>query len=408
MRRITGLICLAVCIFSCTNKPSGHPAAGVTATGRGTYAFDARFLASHLPGLVELRGPGGQDRILVSAAYQGRVMTSTSCGDTGLSYGWINYDLIKSEVKRKQFNPVGGEERFWLGPEGGQFGLYFAQGDSFRIAHWQVPAVLDTLPYTILHQDSTSVLFSRDATLTNYSGFSFTFQIQRKISLLGRRELEQDLHTGIPDGVHLVAYKSTNTITNTGSQDWVPEKGLLSIWLLGMFTPSDQAKVLIPFRPIPQAARYVTDDYFGKIPAGRLVIGDSLIIFTCDGKARGKIGISPRIAKPVAGCFDFKKNILTIIIPQVDEKASYVNSKWERQKAPYQGDVINAYNDGPLADGSQLGPFYEIESSSPALALKKGAAGTYQEITCHFQGDYADLRSLALALLHADLDQLRK
>ena len=47
----------------------------------------------------------------------------------------------------------------------------------------------------------------------------------------------------------------------------------------------------------------------------------------------------------------------------------YVNSKWEIQQQPYAGDVANSYNDGPPAPGAKpLGPFYELESSSPAAA----------------------------------------
>ena len=78
------------------------------------------------------------------------------------------------------------------------------------------------------------------------------------------------------------------------------------------------------------------------------------------------------------------------------------------QKQPYKGDVINAYNDGPLKDGSQLGPFYEIESSSPAKELKAGEPMTYHQATAHFQGDYEALRTLAQNILHVDLNEIRQ
>lgn len=38
---------------------------------------------------------------------------------------WINYSFIKKRQIDLQFNPVGGEERFWLGPEGGVFSFIF-------------------------------------------------------------------------------------------------------------------------------------------------------------------------------------------------------------------------------------------------------------------------------------------
>jgi hypothetical protein len=335
-------------------------------------------------------------------------MTSTAAGDTGASFGWLNYDLIAAKEKKKQFNPVGGEERFWLGPEGGQYSLYFKGADSFNIAHWQVPPVVDTVSWSVSTSDAAHATFTQQAQLTNYSGTVFHLTIERAISLLGKKELEDKLQTAIPAAVNFVAFETHNTITNTGDVDFSKEKGLLSIWLLGMFTPSPQTTVIIPFHPIPNARTYITDSYFGTIPPARLQVKDSILYFTCDGKYRSKIGLSPLIAKPIAGSFDFTKNVLTILIPQVDKDAPYVNSKWELQKEPYKGDVINSYNDGPLADGTQMGPFYEVESSSPALALSKGQKGEYRQTTCHFTGQYSALQLLAKNLLGVNLDEFKK
>jgi len=114
------------------------------------------------------------------------------------------------------------------------------------------------------------------------------------------------------------------------------------------------------------------------------------------------------IAKPIAASFDFKNNVLTVVIPSIDNHGMYVNSKWEMQKEPYKGDVINSYNDGPLPDGSQLGPFYEIESSSPARELRKGEKLQYFQVTCHLQGDYNALRQVAKQLLSVDLNEIKR
>src|SRR3954462_15528961 len=77
-------------------------------TEKGSYAYDVRFLHQHTKKILELHDKDNQSKILLSADYQGRVMTSTATGDTGSSYGWINYDLISSAQKKPQFNPVGG------------------------------------------------------------------------------------------------------------------------------------------------------------------------------------------------------------------------------------------------------------------------------------------------------------
>jgi hypothetical protein len=403
------LAALTFSMFSCNNESNKAEATSDSTTiPKGTYAYDADFLKKHTSKVLELTNEDSSARILLSADYQGRVMTSTATGNAGPSFGWLNYDLIAATEKKKQFNPVGGEERFWMGPEGGQYSLYFKGGDSFNINHWQVPSFIDTEIYDLAQSDKSSATFKKNTSITNFSGTKFDLSIERKISLLNKDQLAGKLQATIPGNLHFVGFETENKITNSGNEDWVKEKGLLSIWLLGMFTPSPKTIVIIPFKAIPNARTLITDNYFGPVPAERLQVQDSVLFFTCDGKYRSKIGLSPLVAKPMAASFDFEKNVLTIIIPEVNKDAAYVNSKWEMQKEPYKGDVINSYNDGPLADGTQMGPFYEIESSSPALQLKKGETGQYKSVTCHIQGDYGSLQQLAKQLLGVDLDTIKK
>ena len=86
----------------------------------------------------------------------------------------------------------------------------------------------------------------------------------------------------------------------------------------------------------------------------------------------------------------------------------YVNSKWEIQQAPYQGDVVNSYNDGPLENGGKpMGPFYELESSSPALSLKVEESATHIQTTYHFEGNYNHLDTIAQKLFGVSLDDIR-
>ena len=377
------------------------------ASDKSSYASDVKFIKDHSRRVVELQAKDGKAKVLLSADYQGRVMTSTAVGDSGTSYGWINYGLISSSEKKKQFNPVGGEERFWVGPEGGQYSIYFKAGDSFNIAHWQVPAIIDTISYDVQQANQNEAIFTKSTSLVNYSGTKFDITIERKITLLNKQQVAERINAEIPSNVNFVGYRTENIITNDGA-DWKKENGLLSIWLLGMFTPTPQTVVIIPFHPQQGARSFITDSYFGQIPPERLQVKDSVLFFTCDGKYRSKIGLSPAIAKPLAASFDFKNNVLTVVIPSIDKQGMYVNSKWEMQKEPYKGDVINSYNDGPLQDGSQLGPFYEIESSSSTKQLKKGERLQYTQMTCHLQGDYESLRQLAKQLLSIDLNEIKR
>jgi uncharacterized protein DUF6786 len=376
------------------------------AATRGSYQYDVDFLKEHSGNTLELTDSKGNARILLSAAYQGRVMTSTAKGNSGNSYGWLNYNLIGSGEKKKQFNPVGGEERFWLGPEGGQYSIYFKGKDSFSFNNWQVPPLIDTVAFDVQKSDAGSAVFHKTATLTNYSGTVFNLDITREITMLPPAAIAAELNADIDPALAAVAYTTNNSIRNTGNKPWTKKTGLLSIWLLAMLTPSDQTKVIIPFNGGRDASKHITKDYFGPIPADRLRITDSFLVLTCDGKYRSKIGLAPSIAKPVAGSYDFKKNILTITKFSVDHNGSYVNSKWELQREPYKGDAVNAYNDGPLADGTQMGPFYEIESSSAAKELKPGEVQIYRQSTFHFEGDFQKLEALALKVLGIKLSEV--
>jgi hypothetical protein len=85
-----------------------------------------------------------------------------------------------------------------------------------------------------------------------------------------------------------------------------------------------------------------------------------------------------------------------------------VNSAWQLQEDPYSGDALNSYNDGPLEDGSQMGPFYELEASSPGAALKAGEKLTHTQFTIHASGDKNLLNKIALDKLGLSLDAIAR
>jgi hypothetical protein len=200
-----------------------------------------------------------------------------------------------------------------------------------------------------------------------------------------------------------VAYQSDNEIVNTGSQAWSKETGLLSIWILGMYIPSDNTTVIIPYKN----ELALNTSYFGEVPAGRLTTTDKHILFKGNGTARFKLGLPPKNVEPYIGSFDADKNMLTIVSYTFDGKPDYVNSEWRyHEEGGYQGDVINSYNDGPLGNGDQLGPFYEFESSSHTEALQPGSSIKHLHKTYHFEGDTQSLNVISKAILNKDLTEL--
>ena len=370
------------------------------------FESDLAFLRQNTD-VVVLSDASGTAQVVVAPEYQGRVMTSTTGGAGAPSFGWIGRAAIAARQRQPHINVFGGEDRFWLGPEGGQFSLYFTQGDPFDLDHWQVPDAIDWGKWDVDTQSASAVRFRKRISLVNYTGTPFDIEVDRTIRLLAADDFATHLGQPLGPGVRMVAFESSNTVTNAGSQPWLPTSGLVSVWILGMFTPSPETTIAIPFVAGPESALgpVVNDAYFGKVPDDRLRVAESVVLFRGDGQYRSKIGISPLRARPVAGSYDGQRRVLTLVQytrpPNAD---AYVNSMWEMQRDPFKGDVINSYNDGPPAPGRPpLGPFYELETSSPALSLSPGQPHTHVHRTFHLVGPEADLDRISRHALNIGL-----
>ena len=374
---------------------------------KGTYGYDITFLKENDIEIVELKDKDSNACVLLAPGYQGRVFTSSANGREGTSFGWINHKLIESGKVSKQFNPVGGEERFWLGPEGGPYSIYFRQGREQVFENWKVPAVIDTERFEIKDHKAESVTFVKQTELQNASGTEFKIDIERTVRLLPADRLNSLFNVGFQQEVFdVVAYQSDNTITNSGDKAWTKENGLLSVWMLCMFSPSPTTTVFIPYREKAEGT-IVNDDYFGKVPSGRLIVENGTVYFKIDGKYRSKIGIPPQRAEELCGSYDSAGEMLTLVWTSLPaEPKSYVNSKWGEQDDPYDGDAINAYNDGPVEDGSVMGPFYEIETSSPGADLKPGESLTHTQRVVHVRGKMPELAKLVDELFGLDLNAI--
>ncbi|HLY72907.1 MAG TPA: DUF6786 family protein [Planctomycetota bacterium] len=375
-----------------------------------TFINDVNFLTRHTEVLVIAPDRTSSAQIAICPELQGRVITSTASGPGGLSYGWINRDLIASGEKRRHINAYGGEDRFWLGPEGGQFSFFFTKGDPQDLSHWQTPAPVDSEPFDVARRSGDSVLLRKKMRLLNTSGTTFELEVQREIRALGGNDPGKMLGIQPTSYVRWVGYESRNKITNTGDSEWKRDTGLLSAWILGMFNPSPEATIVIPYKEGPEEklGPVVNDAYFGKVPGNRLKVTPGVLYFRGDGLFRSKIGLSPRRSLGVLGCYDAENETLTVVqFRQPKGATDYVNSMWEIQKDPYSGDAVNSYNDGPASPGaSPLGPFYELESSSPALALKPGLAYTHVHTTFHFQGPVEELDQIAVRVFGVGLAQI--
>ncbi len=404
MRYGIGTMLILIALAAACAKPAKAPQ-GIL------FKDDLAFLRQHTKVLV--LGADGPAQVAVNPDLQGRVMTSTAGGPEGLSFGWIGREAIASGVNNPHMNSFGGEDRFWLGPEGGQFSIFFKKGDPFDLDHWWTPPAVNEGAFDIVDQAADRIRFRKVVHLENYTGTAFDLEVGREVRLLGAAEIGA-LGITVPAGVKTVAYASDNAITNLGVNVWTRDTGLLSIWILGMFNPSPATTIVIPFRTgaAAELGPAVNDAYFGKVPADRLVVDEArgVLYFSGDGRYRSKIGLSPARVKPFAGSFDAANGVLTLVHLTIPDGATdYVNSMWEIQEKPFAGDVVNSYNDGPAAPGAKpLGPFYELETSSPAAALAPGQTLAHVHTTMHFAGPKKALDGIARAALGVGLDEIEK
>lgn len=386
--------------------PPAPPATGAppVKSAEVTFADDVAFLQKH--GAVHVLESASGARVALSAKYQGRVMTS-GVEASGKSFGWINRDFIAAGKTATPFDNFGGEDRFWLGPEGGQYGLYFAKGAAYTFDNWQVPHAMQEGEWAMKEASKTRAVFEKTLSVTNWSGTKLDVAIERTVALV-------DLPA--ENGVKTVAYETVNKITNKGKAPWKKETGLLSIWILAMYAPSSDTRVVVPFETagVPAGTPIVNDAYFGKVPADRLTVREDkgFLLFTADGKQRGKIGLVPARAKSVLGSYSAGSKLLTVVSydkPKAAASLPYVNSMWEKQKAPFAGDVVNSYNDGPPApDKPPLGGFYELETSSPGAELAPEKSLVHTHRTIHFVGEASALEPLAKKHLGVSLGDVSK
>lgn len=407
MKKIINLIVFVMMTSISCNNP--QKSTDEVSFEKGEFGYDLAFLSQKDNGLIVLSSDDEKAQIIVSPKYQAKVFTSTASGLAGSSFGFVNYDVLNSDVPDEHMNGYGGENRFWLGPEGGKYSVYFAKDAEQVFDNWHTPKPIDIEPWDIVSAGAKSVALQKAMQVTNYLGSRFLLNVDREIALLEPAEAYHILGLAANPALNMVAYRTENTITNRNDFTWTQETGTICIWILDMFNPAPKAVTVVPYNEGDEAqmGKIVTSDYFGEIPADRLKVTDNTIYLKTDGQFRSKLGLNGKRTKAIAGNFDPGLKRLTITVFDVEEDAIYLNQEWNPEKDPLTGDALNAYNDGPLADGSIMGPFLELESVSPAALLQPGQSLSHRHSVFHFSGEEKDLSPITEKLLGVSIEEIK-
>ncbi len=372
---------------------------------KGSFGYDLDFLRRH-DSVQLLINKEGSGQVIVSPKYQGKVFTSTTGTDDDKSIGWINYKTFDLKTPDPHMNAYGGEDRLWLGPEGSKYALFFKPDAKMVFDNWHTPAAVDDESWLLDSSSMQKVTMSKTTRMQNYAGTVLDIKLNRSVRIMENSEIQRSLGIAPDTSVKSVAYVTLNSITNTGKQPWDKQTGAPCLWNLDMFNPSPAVTIVIPYKQNDNGPA-ATTNYFGQIPPDRVKILNNMLYFKADGKQRGKLGVPANRISKFSGSYDAANNVLTIILYDFDPNATYLNQEWRSDKDPFKGDAVNAYNDGPLANGSQMGPFYEIESVSPAAFLKPGETLTHMHSVFHFTGNKNALNAIAIKTLGVGLSDIQ-
>ncbi len=367
------------------------------------YDEDRAFLREHTT-VHELRS--GTGAVLVCPELQGRVMTSATRLD-GPGLGFVNRPVVAHPDPDAAFVNFGGVERFWLGPEGGPWALFFDADAPQDREHWRTPEDLQHGGFAVVARDDRRVAMERELSVTNALGTRFDARVRRIVEAPPRAAVAAALGDERALLLPWTAWRSTTTVTNVGAEPWTEDGGLVCTWMLGTYRAGERTWAILPFRPYPaegyEDAPPVLADYFGQVPPDRFRIGPDFAVLKADAGAVGKAGVLRSRARDRIGSYDPDTGVLTVVVfAPLEHAAPYLVEHWGWDVAPVpEGDVVNAYVHG----GPE--PFYELETSSPALRLGPGESQAHVQLVVQVEARGEDLDRLLRTALGVDPAEYR-
>ncbi len=347
----------------------------------------------------------GEKQIVVSSEFQGRILTSTAKGLKGRSYGWFNKKLLTGGDSFQQKSKLGGEGRIWFGPDQGPYTLFFEIDSLTGEKNHKSPIDLDTISFPILSKTEKSVTLGNRLKIKNMNGFVFAVDVKRKIALLDEAFVNKSLNVDLgKNNLDYVSYSTNTTMTNIGKENWSKKSGLMSLWDLGCLHPTPGTTVVIPLKKQMDTATV----YFTPIDKTRINIKNKVLYYKADADYLNKIGTLPEYTKPYFGSYSPESNVLTIIKFNFEGDTDYVNAHPVNIENQYRGDVINVFNDGVWNGVGPFGPFYELETSSPAKELKVGESISHYQEIYHFEGSKKELNIISESVLGVSINEIER
>lgn len=380
------------------------------AAERPIFSDDVALLNKHFSPVV-LKLNGDQTLVLLSEL-QGRVMTGSQSGYHGESIGWFNRAKLEetsalanheSRISAGIDGSIGGAERTWFGPDGGTYSLFFDKHAARLPDNIRPPAAVNVTPYQLTYRTDSSATFEQTVSFNNHIGFDFVAKVERSVRIIAQNEVEALIGINLPKSVRRLTYTSQTKVTNLNESSWNADTGLFSIWSLAMLAPD--AIAVIPLkRPIKERAT----SYFSSTSVSRQKVTDKAVFYLADANRMDKIGVPVVNSTAWVGSYHPKRQLLTLtkLNPHPDPNSSYVSAVWADDAPALDGESHNIFNDGPQQNGKPFGPFFELESSSPALKLKPNEAHIHNYSVLHFSGPISELTKISESVIKLSIEEL--
>lgn len=367
--------------------------------------------------VIVLTGRDKDRVVVVTPSLVGRVLCTGFEGVNGGTESYISEAQIKRGAtpsgKGGDWAAFGGEERIWLAPEGGRFGLFFKQGNEQNFKNYLVPEPLNSARFgvTARTEDQTSVTFVAPIHLTNYQGHKIDLEVKRRIEIL-----ESCPYTlGYGSKVDFVAFESRTGVRNTARAPLTKETGAVSIWTLGQLPVRNHSVIIVPFRPGPdsQLGTPLNTEYFKadmidttQAPDGHVyddywALKDNYALIKANGSVRTKIEMWPKRSLGRMASINLASFSMTIVEFRMYPEREYLASYWLPYEGdPFKGAAISIYV-GPREEGA-----YELETLSPALFLQPDEQYTHVSRTYHLRGDKPSIVEILARHFNADIKSL--
>jgi hypothetical protein len=313
---------------------------------------------------------GNKSGSLVVVPEKGARICSVSVDGENLFWSW------KEKIEQNDWN-FGGH-RSWVAPETGKKGMFADE----QWKEWHCPPEQDPGHYKPVW------ISERGCSYTNRFGITTNDKTRYELSLTRTMFIESNPHAAPSGPVKSLLIRFAHQLTNEGTSVIDKEIGL---WSLIMLPNETTGNVIVPIQCTLE--RSYRDNYFNKVPEGKIKIVNDIIYMQVKGGEIYKIGVPAEISAGVIASLRPSRvdSDVVLIVKKfkVDNKGRYIDRPLKEQDS--NGDAIQSYN----SDGTGDGCFFEIECHSPSVELKPGATQSHDIQIYVYKGPKKDILKIA-------------